>query len=151
LIDRSSGAVLGFVGEVDGVLVEDIVAATAPRRLGLLDVDFDALCDVSRATRRDEFAKVPSRFPSAVIDLALVTPQALHAQDLAFELRSASELVESVDLFDVYRGALLPEGTRSLAYRVRLNSDEGTLGEKDVSNARSQLIARAESLGAVLR
>ena len=73
------------------------------------DVDFDALCDATRATRRDHFAKVPSRFPSAVIDLALVTPQALHAQDLAFELRSASELVERVELFDVYRGANLPE------------------------------------------
>ncbi|HEY5010709.1 MAG TPA: phenylalanine--tRNA ligase subunit beta [Acidimicrobiales bacterium] len=150
LVDRRSGAVLGFVGEVDGLLVEDIVTGS-PRRLGLLDVDFDALCDETRATRRDHFAKVPSRFPSAVIDLALVTPQTLHAQDLAFELRGASELVERVELFDVYRGANLPGGTRSLAYRVRFNSDEGTLAEKDVANARSQLIARAESLGAVLR
>jgi phenylalanyl-tRNA synthetase beta chain len=150
LVDRHSGAVLGFVGEVDGLLVEDIVGATA-RRLGLLDVDFDALCDATRATRRDHFAKVPSRFPSAVIDLALVTPQTVHAQDLAFELRGVSDLVESVELFDVYRGANLPDGARSLAYRVRLNSDEGTLAEKDVANARGQLIARAESLGAVLR
>jgi phenylalanyl-tRNA synthetase beta chain len=151
LVDRQSGAVLGFVGEVDGLLVEDIVATTSPRRLGLLDVDFGALCDATRATRRDHYAKVPSRFPSAVIDLALVTPQVLHAQDLAFELRSASELVERVELFDVYRGANLPQGTRSLAYRVRLNSDEGTLSEKDVANARGQLIERAASLGAVLR
>jgi phenylalanyl-tRNA synthetase beta chain len=114
-------------------------------------VDFDALSDATRASRRDHFAKVPSRFPSAVIDLALVTPQALHAQDLAFELGSASALVESVELFDVYRGANLPEGSRSLAYRVRLNSEEGTLSEKDVANARGELIARAASLGAVLR
>jgi phenylalanyl-tRNA synthetase beta chain len=150
LVDRRSGAVLGYVGEVDSLLVED-VPATAPRRLGLLDVDFDALCDTSRATRRDQFAKVPSRFPSAVIDLALVTPCSVHAQDLAFELRGASELVEDVELFDVYRGSNLPDGTRSLAYRVRFNSDEGTLAEKDVANARAQLIARAESLGASLR
>ncbi|MGB8196157.1 MAG: phenylalanine--tRNA ligase subunit beta [Acidimicrobiales bacterium] len=151
LIDRTSGALLGFVGEVDGVLVDDIVATTAPRRLGLLDLDFDALCDGERATRRNHFAKVPSRFPSAVIDLALVTPATVHAQDLAVELRSASELVESVELFDVYRGANVPDGTRSLAYRVRFNSPEGTLSEKDVANARGQLIARAASLGAVLR
>jgi phenylalanyl-tRNA synthetase beta chain len=151
LIDRHSGAVLGFVGEVDGALVEDVVATTTPRRLGLLDVDFDALCDVTRATRRGHFAKVPSRFPSAVIDLALVTPQTVHAQDLAFELRAASALVERVELFDVYRGSNLPDGTRSLAYRVRFNSDEGTLGEMDVANARDQLIARAASLGATLR
>ena len=151
LVDRTSGAVLGFVGEVDAVLVEDVVASVPARRLGLLDIDFDALCDPTLATRRNEFAKVPSRFPSAVIDLAFVTPHTLHAQDLAFELRGATASVELVELFDVYQGANLPYGTRSLAYRVRLNSDESTLSEKDVAAARGQLIARAESLGATLR
>jgi phenylalanyl-tRNA synthetase beta subunit len=151
LVDRASGAVLGSVGEVDSVLVEDLVASAPARRLGLVDVDFDALSDPSRATRHSEFAKVPSRFPSAVIDLAFVTPEQLHAQDLASELRGASEFVEKVELFDVYRGSNLPDATRSLAYRVRFSSDEGTLSEVHVATARNQLIARAESLGATLR
>lgn len=151
LVDRTSGSVLGVVGEVDPALVEDLVASAPARRLGLLDVDFDALCDPVRATRRGDFAKVPGRFPSAVIDLALVAPQSVHAQDLAFELRAASEFVERVTLFDVYRGSGLPEGSRSLAYRVRLSSDERTLSESDVATARSALIARAENLGATLR
>jgi phenylalanyl-tRNA synthetase beta chain len=151
LVDRETGAVLGFVGEVDPALIEDLVASTSTRRLGLLDVDFDALCDPARATRRGDFAKVPSRFPSAVIDLALVTPTTVHAQDLAYELRGANEFVEHVTLFDVYNGSNVPEGARSLAYRVRLSSDERTLSESDVATARSQLIARAESLGATLR
>jgi phenylalanyl-tRNA synthetase beta chain len=151
LVDRASGTVLGAVGEVDGLLVDEIVAAASTRRLGLLDVDFDALCDEDRATRRSTFAKVPSRFPSAVIDLAFVTPRVVHAQDLAHELRAASEYVERVELFDVYQGSNLPEGTRSLAYNVRFSSDERTLSESDVASARSQLIARAASLGATLR
>ena len=151
LVDRASGAVLGSVGEVDTVLVEELVASAPARRLGLVDVDFDALSDPSRATRRSEFAKVPSRFPSAVIDLAFVTPETLHSQDLASELRGASEFVEMVELFDVYRGSNLSDGTRSLAYRVRFSSDVGTLSEVQVATARSQLIARAESLGATLR
>lgn len=151
LVDRESGAVIGWVGEADSVFLDAIVTVPASRRLGLLDVDFDALCDPARATRHSVFAKVPSRFPSAVIDLALVTPRALHAQDLAVELRGASDVVESVDLFDVYQGSGLREGTRSLAYRVRFSAEDRTLSEKDVALARSQLIARAESLGATLR
>ena len=151
LVDRASGAVLGSVGEVDAVLIEDLVASASTRRLGLLDVDFDALCDAGRATRRSEFAKVPSRFPSAAIDLAFVTPRSVHAQDLAHELRGASEFVERVALFDVYQGSALPDGTRSLAYNVRFSADDRTLSESDVASARSQLIARAESLGATLR
>ncbi len=151
LVDRRSNVVVGVVGEVDGALVEDLVASASSRRLGLLDVDFDVLSDTQRTTRRDDFAKVPSRYPSAVIDLAFVTPRTVHAQDLAVELRGASAFVEDVELFDVYQGDQLAPGTRSLAYRVRFSSEESTLSEKEVATARQGLIARAESLGAHLR
>lgn len=150
LVDRHTGAVLGHVGEVDGDLVE-AVATTASRRLGLVDVDLDALSDWQRATRRSDFSSAPSRYPSAVIDLAFVTPQSVHAQDLAFALRGATDLVESVVLFDVYRGSSLPQATRSLAYNIRLSSPERTLGEGDVSAARQSLIDTALTLGAALR
>jgi phenylalanyl-tRNA synthetase beta chain len=116
-----------------------------------LDIDFDALCDHAKATRRSEFASVPSKYPSAAVDLAFVTPRSVHAQDLAFALRAASDLVESVELFDVYEGSSLPEGTRSLAYSVRFNSSDRTLSESEVASARNELIAGATALGATLR
>ena len=151
LVDRHSGALLGYVGEVDSVLVNAVATIASPRRLGLVDLDLDALGDVARATRRPPFASVPSRYPSAVIDLAFVTPQALHAQDLAQSLRTASALVESVALFDVYRGSSLPAGTRSLAFNVRFSAPDATLGEGDVARARDTLIEAASALGATLR
>jgi phenylalanyl-tRNA synthetase beta chain len=150
-VDRASGAELGFVGEVDSDVVESVLSASAPRRLGLLDVDFDALCDRAKATRRSEFASMPSKYPSAAVDLAFVTPRSLHAQDLANTLRLASAVVESVELFDVYEGSSLPEGTRSLAYSVRFSSSERTLSEAEVASARNELITAAASLGATLR
>lgn len=94
---------------------------------------------------------MPSRYPSAVVDLALVTPATLNAQDLAFALRGASDLVEEVTLFDVYRGASLAPGTRSLAYSVRFSSPERTLSDGEVNGAREALITRAQELGATLR
>jgi phenylalanyl-tRNA synthetase beta chain len=151
LVDRATGARLGFVGEVDSDLVESVLGVTAPRRLGLVDIDFDALNDPQLATRRSEFATVPSRYPSALVDLALVTPRSVHAQDLRHALASASPRVERVELFDVYEGGSLPEGTRSLAYSVRFSSPDGTLSESDVADARKELIAAAASLGASLR
>jgi phenylalanyl-tRNA synthetase beta chain len=86
-----------------------------------------------------------------VIDLAFVTPSSVHAQDLAFALRSTSELVEDAELFDVYRDASLPAGTRSLAFNIRFSSDERTLSEGEVAGAREALIAAGATLGAVLR
>jgi len=121
------------------------------RRLGVVDVDLDAIADATRATRASSFVRVPSRYPSAVIDLAFVTPRPVNASDLAHALARASDLVEEVTLFDVYEGAGLREGTRSLAYNVRLNSEERTLSDDEITKARSALIEIAASLGAVLR
>ena len=151
LVDRTSGAQLGFVGEVDAELVDAIAAVPPPRRLGVLDVDLDALADVRLAMRASTFVRVPSRYPSAVIDLAFVTPRPVNAGDLAYSLRQASELVEEVTLFDVYEGPSLREGTRSLAYNVRLSSEEHTLSDDEITRARAALIEIAASLGAVLR
>ncbi len=151
LVDRESGAVIGHVGEVDTSLIESLAPSLRGRRLGVIDLDFDALADPTRALRRSELAEVPSRFPSAAFDLAFVTPRSVHASDLAHELISESELVESVDLFDVYEDESLPEGTRSLAYSIRLSSKDRTLSESEVGSERERLIGRARELGAVLR
>jgi phenylalanyl-tRNA synthetase beta chain len=151
LVDRQSGVSLGDVGEIDAEFVGALVPSVVPRRLGVVDVDLDALADASKASRRSDFVNVPSRYPSAVIDLAFVVSSTVNAADLAEALRHATPLVESIALFDVYRDAALPANSRSLAYNVRLNSTERTLKDSEVSVAREQLISVAASLGATLR
>jgi phenylalanyl-tRNA synthetase beta chain len=151
LVDRASGALLGYVGEVERELVRSITNASPLRRLGLLDLDLDALADPTKATRAPEAVRVPSRYPSAIIDLAFVTPRQVNASDLAHALREVSDLVESVALFDVYEGPGLVEGTRSLAYNIRLSSDERTLSDDEITESRNDLITTAAALGAVLR
>lgn len=151
LVDRSSGAVLGHLGEVDPSLVREISSVSASRRVGVIDLDLDVLADPARATRTSPLVRVPGRFPSAMLDLALVTPRGVNAQDLAFELRRASDLVESVTLFDVYEGPGLGDDARSLAYRIRLSADARTLDEDEVTAARGALIGAAAALGATLR
>jgi phenylalanyl-tRNA synthetase beta chain len=151
LVDRVSGRTLGYVGEVDSELVGAITTVPGTRRLGIVDLDLDAVANPHVATRQSALVSVPSRFPSAVVDLAFVAPRALHAADLEFALRAASDLVESVELFDVYEGPGLAEGSRSLAYNVRFSSSERTLSDQEISEARAALIAVASSLGAQLR
>jgi phenylalanyl-tRNA synthetase beta chain len=151
LVDRASGSLLGYVGEVDGELLRAITTTTGVRRLGLLDLDLDVIADPTRATRAPEAVRVPSRYPSAIIDLAFVTPRRVNASDVAHSLREASDLVESVTLFDVYEGPGLDEDTRSLAFTVRLSSDERTLSDDEITQSRADLIAAAATLDAVLR
>lgn len=151
LVDRSTGALVGHVGEVDQELISAVTTATSGRRLGLLDLDLDVLFDPAMATRASSLVRVPSRYPSAFIDVAFVTPRHVNAQDLAHALRHADDLVEEVTLFDVYEGAGVPEGARSLAFNVRLSSIEHTLSDREVTSSRDALIMTATTLDAVLR
>jgi phenylalanyl-tRNA synthetase beta chain len=151
LVDRTSSAILGRVGEIDAQYLAEVAPGVGARRVGLVDLDLDVLSDPTLATRRGEEVTMPSRFPSALFDLAFVTPLAVHARDLAFTLRNVDELVEDVELFDVYHDAGLPEGTRSLTYGVRVSSSERTLSEDEVAGVRQALIAAGEALGARLR
>jgi phenylalanyl-tRNA synthetase beta chain len=60
-------------------------------------------------------------------------------------------LVVSLDLFDVYRGAGLPTGSRSLAYRLRVQAEDRTLTDAEVAGVRDACIAAATKAGAALR
>lgn len=150
LVERGTNRLVGHVGEIDPDLFS-AVTSVAPRRLGLVDVDLDVLVELALDAELDQFVTVPSRYPAAVVDLAFVVDQRVHAVDLAEVLMSATDVVDDVVLFDVYRGDSLPAGTRSLAYNVRFVSQERTLSESDVAQARAALIEAASALGAELR
>ena len=148
IIARHSGAVVGVVGELDPDLVLEINGAA--RRIGLLDLDVGVL-EAQLANRPHRGAQMPSRFPSALIDLAFTVPDAVPAGAIADALRATSARVESVRLFDVYRGAGLPADTRSLAFALRLSAPDHTLDDAEVAALRQQRIDAAGEQGAHLR
>ena len=152
LVDVATGSVAGRVGEVDPALLGVLASQQfAGRRLGLLELDFSVLVEPTKVLRRDIKTPVPSRFPSANFDLALVTPTSVSALRLRSALRAASADVESVELFDVYRGAGLAGDVRSLTYAIRLSREDGTLSEEAILAARTALLNAATQVGAVLR
>jgi phenylalanyl-tRNA synthetase beta chain len=154
-----SGLVIGAVGEVDPVvatrfgLTRTTGNATAARRIGWLEVDLGLFFDEVLVPRRIVAGGAVSRFPSSDIDLAFVVDDRFATDVVADTLRSAAgDLLEAVRLFDVYRGAGMPEGARSLAYRLRFCSPERTLTDEEVGALRAQCIAAVEEeFDAVLR
>jgi phenylalanyl-tRNA synthetase beta chain len=144
---RAGGVEVGVVAEVDPAVSE---AWNVPGRVGWLDVDLEALLAAPR--RPLEQAPV-SRFPSSDIDLAFVVGAGVPAGAVEAAIRAAGgELLVGLELFDVYRGAGLPDGARSLAYRLRFCALDRTLTDADVATARAEVIAAVESAtGATLR
>jgi phenylalanyl-tRNA synthetase beta chain len=84
--------------------------------------------------------------PSAEIDLALVVPDSIPAADVESLLRATGgELLEHCVLFDEFRGAGIPEGSRSLAWRLTFRHPERTLRDKEIDGRRAQLLKSLEA------
>jgi phenylalanyl-tRNA synthetase beta chain len=83
--------------------------------------------------------------PAIERDLALVTPLALAAQDVAHAIReTAGELLESLQVFDVYAGTGVPEGTSSVAWRLRFRAVDRTLTDAEIDPAVGRVLAALE-------
>ena len=88
------------------------------------------------------FVPLP-QFPAVERDLALLVPDRVLAYDVETLIRArGGALLESVDLFDLYRGEGVEQGKRSLAYRLRFRSSERTLKDKQVDKAVGGILAR---------
>ncbi|HVF76596.1 MAG TPA: phenylalanine--tRNA ligase subunit beta [Acidimicrobiales bacterium] len=139
IVDRE-GATVGWVGEVDPSACE---AFDVPGRVGWLEADLALLLPSERSYVQSQ---VVSKLPSSDIDLAFVVPDGVAAAAVEATLReTGGELLVDLRLFDVYRGAHLAEGTRSLAYRLRFQSLDRTLNESDLAEVRTRCIAAVEA------
>jgi phenylalanyl-tRNA synthetase beta chain len=98
------------------------------------------------------FRPMPST-PAAVFDLALIVPDAVQSAKVAETLRrTAGETLESVVVFDEYRGEGVPAGSRSLAWQLTFRHPERTLSAKEIEGRRAQLIKTLQQeLGIVVR
>ncbi|MDA7995682.1 MAG: phenylalanine--tRNA ligase subunit beta [Gammaproteobacteria bacterium] len=114
----------------------------------LFEMDMAAL---ARA-RLPKFAAV-SRYPAVRRDLAVEAGADVAAQDvLDAARRAAGELLVDLQLFDIYQGARLKEGRKSLAFRLTFQSDSGNLTAEEVDAKTADILqALQRELGARLR
>lgn len=79
--------------------------------------------------------------PPAEFDLALVVPDQLPAASVeAVIARNGGELLERLELFDLYQGEGLPPGFRSLAWRLTFRDPSRTLRDKEIEGRRQRII-----------
>ena len=131
----AGGQHAGVIGEVDP---EVLAAHDIEGAVGWFEVDLGVLL---ASPRRREIYRPVSRYPSADIDLAFVVDDATPAADVERTLvRAAGDLLERVELFDVFRGPQLA-GARSVAWRLRFSSLDHTLSEEELTAVRLRCIS----------
>ncbi len=134
---RVGGELLGHAGELHPRVCRD---HGLPERTAALEVDLEVLMAHAQEPTGPEL----SPFPVAKEDVALVVDADLPAGAVAATLREgAGALCESVRLFDVWTGAPVPEGRKSLAFALRFRAPDRTLTEQDTSAAREAAVALA--------
>jgi phenylalanyl-tRNA synthetase beta chain len=80
--------------------------------------------------------------PAAEFDLALLLPPGITAAQVEKTIREAAgELLERVELFDLYEGAGIDAGYRSVAWRLTLRHPERTLRDKEIEGRRAKILA----------
>jgi phenylalanyl-tRNA synthetase beta chain len=138
--------VIGYAGE----LHPQVCAAFGlPPRTSALELELDVL--LAGAPDRGEIALLSS-YPVAKEDVALIVDEAVTAEDVADALRrGGGDLLESLELFDVFRGPQIGDGKKSLAYALRFRAFGRTLAAAEVNAARDAAVAATAELGAVQR
>ena len=86
-------------------------------------------------------ASIPSRFPSVFRDLAFVVDEGIPYEDLRKEALKSSTLIKNVEVFDVYRGAGVDDGKKSMALSITFSKEDATLKDEEVNDAFQKVIA----------
>ena len=138
--------VVGVVGEVDPVVLSDL---GIEGQVSILEVNLSIILNEEPKPVQ---ARDINRFPSSDIDLAFVLPEDVKAETLQRALRQAvGKRLVSIELFDVYRGKGVAEGSRSLAFRLRLQEAGGTLTDADIAEVQAACVAAGQKAGAAIR
>jgi phenylalanyl-tRNA synthetase beta chain len=84
--------------------------------------------------------------PASEFDLALLVPDDVRAADVERVIRSAAgELLERLVAFDLYEGAGVDAGHRSVAWRLTLRHPERTLRDKEIDGRRGKILSALQS------
>ena len=139
------GTVVGHAGELHPQVLKDM---GLPERTCAMELDVDAL-----PLREVLPAPVLSSYPALHQDIALVVDEDVPAEEVrAVVEEGAGELLESVELFDVFRGEQLGEGKKSLALKLLFRAPDRTLTDEEANVHRLAAAELAqERLGATLR
>ena len=142
-----NGSLVGVVGEVHPKVLERFEIDVSP--VALFEIDIEALSSASTGAAK-KFADF-SRFPASVRDIALIVDDGVSSGRIT-EIIQEHGLVTGAAVFDVYKGAGVSKGKRSLAYRIQFQSPSATLTAEQVSRALDGIVARLrKEVGAQLR
>jgi phenylalanyl-tRNA synthetase beta chain len=139
-------APLGYFGQLHPDAADRLELPT----FFVFELDLEKL--LQYAPRRISVCSLP-RFPAVERDVAIVVDRDFAAQQVISWIENLGEaLIEHVEVFDQYLGAPVPEGKKSLAYKVSYRAEDRTLTDAEINELHQRLVDQLGNVfGAELR
>ena len=140
------GKVVGYLGEVHPS-VADNYSIGEKAYIAVIDI-----LDVLEFAGFNHKYTGIAKYPAVTRDLSLVVPHAVLAGQIEeiFDQRGGN-ILESYQLFDIYEGAQIEKGFKSMAYSLVFRAQDKTLGENEISAAMKKIMNGLNGLGIELR
>ena len=142
-----NGEEIGFVGQIHPDVAENYAINTGV---------YTAVLNVAKITEFSSFEKhyeELAKFPSTQRDIAMLVKDEITVKEIEDVIKeNGGKLLESIKLFDVYKGNQIQEGFKSVAYSITFRAKDRTLTQDEVVSPMNKILKNLESkLGAQLR
>ncbi|GAB5046878.1 phenylalanine--tRNA ligase subunit beta [Thermodesulfovibrio sp. TK110] len=133
------GEKIGFMGVISPMVLSKLDFKTKPF-ICMTELDLDKLFSFVQTEIK---YKPFSTYPPVKRDVALILPIDFESQKILDVVSSyGSELIEDVFIFDVYQGKGIPEGCKSIAFRITYRAFDRTLTAEEIERLHGQLIEK---------
>ncbi len=140
------GTVIGYLGEVHPDVADNYNIGT---RAYVAVLDMPEV--VARATFDRKYSGI-AKFPAVTRDISMVMPKSIMVGQVEEVIeKMGGKYLESYALFDLYEGAQIKPGHKSVAYSIVFRAQDRTLEDTDVTTAMDKIVKELESMGIELR
>ncbi len=140
------GNVIGYLGEIHPTVAANYVIK---ERVYVAVLDMPYIVEYASFDRK---YRGIAKFPAVTRDLSMVVPKEVLAGDIekVFD-EKGGQYLERYALFDIYEGAQIKRGYKSIAYTLTFRAQDKTLEDADIQNAMNKILKKLEELGIELR
>ena len=143
---KYDGNEVGYLGEVHPEVLDNYEIGA---RAYVAVLDMPSLLPFTTFDRKYEGI---AKYPAVTRDISMVAPREILAGDIeAMILQRGGKLLESCQLFDLYEGAQIRQGFKSVAYSITFRAKDRTLEDSDVNAAMKKILNGLEQMGIELR
>ena len=140
------GNVIGYLGEIHPTVAANYAIK---ERVYVAVLDMPYIVEYASFDRK---YRGIAKFPAVTRDISMVVPKEVLAGDIekVFD-EKGGQYLERYALFDIYEGAQIKRGYKSIAYTLTFRAQDKTLEDADIQNAMNKILKKLEELGIELR